>query len=127
MALSVPLRGSRRESPVAQFWVVRPHYVLRNRMSEQTEELRLEGIVRASHRDPGGQGKQFLGAAIECSDGTVWVVTYEEDSQFHTFADRHVVVFGKSYKPTGQHLLGWHGANKLGHFCVTSIRLAEGT
>ena len=29
MALAVPLRGSRRESPVAQFLVVRPHHAMR--------------------------------------------------------------------------------------------------
>ena len=30
MARSVPLRGQRRESPVAQFLVVRPHYITQN-------------------------------------------------------------------------------------------------
>jgi hypothetical protein len=96
-------------------------------MNEQQKEIQLEGIVRASRRDPDGQGKQFLGAAIECSDGTVWVLTYQEDSPFHTFADRRVMVSGEPYKPTGQHLIGWQGARKVGHFRVANIRLAEGT
>ena len=96
-------------------------------MSEQKVEVRLEGIVRASRRDPKGQGKQFLGPAIECSDGAVWVITYEENSKFHKFADQHVVVTGQPYQPVGQFLIGWHGKQKLGHFRVSSIRLAEAT
>lgn len=95
-------------------------------MSEQKKELRVEGVVRASRRNPNGQGKQFLGAAIECNDGTVWVISYEENSPFHAFADKHVVVSGEPYKPTGQHLTGWHGGQTLGHLLVSSIQLAEG-
>jgi hypothetical protein len=97
-------------------------------MNEQKKELRLEGIVRASRRDPSRQGKPFLGAQIECNDGTVWVITYEENSPFHAFADQHVVVLGEPYTPptAEQHLMGRHGGQKLGHFHVSSIRLAEG-
>ena len=95
-------------------------------MSEETKALRLEGIVRASRRDPSGQGKGFLGAAIECNDGTAWVITYQEDSPFHLFADQHVVIVGEPYKPKGQALIRWHG-RQVGHFRVSSIQLVEET
>jgi hypothetical protein len=88
-------------------------------------EIRLEGIVRASCYDPSATGKQFLGAAIECSDGTVWVIDYNEQSQFHAFAGRHVVVFGEPYRPKGQYLIGWEGGKQLGHFRVSTIRVIE--
>ena len=94
-------------------------------MSEQEQEIQLEGIIRASRRDPAAEGKQFLGAAIECSDGTRWVISYDEQSPFHAFADRHVVVTGQPYKPGGQHLIGWSGGQKLCHFRVSDIRLTE--
>jgi hypothetical protein len=96
-------------------------------MSEQEKEVRLEGVVHASRYDPGAQGKQFLGVAIECSDGKVWVIDYEEQSPFHAFAGRHVVVSGKPYSPEGQHLIGWGGGKKLGHFRVSTMRLVEVT
>jgi hypothetical protein len=88
-------------------------------------EIRLEGIVRASRYDPSASGKQFLGAAIECNDGTVWVIDYDEQSQFHALSGRHVVVFGEPYKPKGQHLIGWEGGKQLGHFRVSTIRVME--
>jgi hypothetical protein len=90
-------------------------------------ETRLEGIVHADRYDPGGQGKQFLGAAIECSDGTVWVIDYEEESPYHAFAGRRVVVSGEPYEPEGQHLIGWRGAKRLRHFRVSTMRLVEAT
>jgi hypothetical protein len=96
-----------------------------NEQSEQKNEVRLEGILRAYRRDSRFEDKPFLGAEIECKDGTLWIITYEEDSPFHRFADRQVVVSGEPYEPTGQHLISDGG--KLGHFHVSSIRLAEGT
>src|SRR5512147_3084853 len=70
-----------------------PRWVrLGDHMSEQEKGIVLEGIVHASRYDRSGQGKQFLGAAIECSDGTVWVIDYSEQSPFHVFAGRQVVV-----------------------------------
>jgi len=94
-------------------------------MSEQGKELRFEGIVRAFGYGDGDQGKQFLGAIIECSDGKVWVIDYDEQSPFHAFADRQVVVSGEPYEPSGQHLIGWRGGQKPGHFRVSMMRLVE--
>ncbi len=88
-------------------------------MSEQDNELQLVGIVRASRYDTSFKGKGFLGAKIECSDGKKWVIAYDEQSPFHAFADRQVVVSGRPYKPGGQHLLG------IEHFRVSTMRLAE--
>jgi hypothetical protein len=90
-------------------------------------ETRLEGIVHADCYDPDGRGKQFLGAAIECSDGKVWVIAYEEQSPFHGFAGRRVVAFGEPYQPEGQYLLGWGGGKQVGHFRVAAVRPAEVT
>ncbi len=94
-------------------------------MSEQDEmEVRLEGIVRASRYDPGSQGKQFLGAIIECADGKEWVIDYDEQSPFHAFTGRHVVVSGRPYIPEGQ-CIG--GGQIVGHFRVSTLRLVEVT
>lgn len=85
----------------------------------------MEGIVHASRYDPSDQGKQFLGAAIECSDGEVWVIDYDEQSPFHAFAGRRVLVSGEPYKPgPGQYLFRWQG-KALGHFRVSTMRLVE--
>jgi hypothetical protein len=99
-------------------------------MSGQKKEVRLEGIVHASRYDPSAQGKPFLGAAIECSDGMVWVIDYSEQSPFHAFAGRQVVASGEPYRPDhdkGQFLFGWGGGKKLGHFRVSTMRLVEVT
>lgn len=87
----------------------------------------MEGIVDASRYDPDAPGKQFRGAGIKCSDGKVWVIAYEEQSPFHAFAGRHVVVSGEPYRPEGQALIGWDGAKSLGHFRVSSMRPVEVT
>ena len=94
-------------------------------MSEQGKGVRLEGTVRASRFDPSAHGKQFLGAALECSDGKVWVLDYNEQSPFHAFAGCRVVVSGEPYTPEGQQLIGWRAGKKLGHFRVLTMRLLE--
>lgn len=96
-------------------------------MSDQEKEVRLEGIVHTFAYHPNAQGKQFLGAAIECSDGKVWVIDYREQSPFHAFAGRQVVVSGEPYNPEGQYLNGWGGDKTLGHFRVSTMRLVEVT
>jgi hypothetical protein len=88
-------------------------------MVEQQKELQLEGIVLAS-RYAANKGKQFLGAIIKCTD-RMWVIDYDEQSPFHAFADRQVVVSGEPYEPAGQYLIG----KKLGHFRVSTMRLVE--
>jgi hypothetical protein len=94
-------------------------------MSDQAQKVRLEGNVHASRYDPSAPGKQFLGAVIECSDATVWVIDYEEQSPFHVFAGRQVVATGEPYKPEGQYLIGWGEGKALGHFRVASMRPVE--
>jgi hypothetical protein len=97
-------------------------------MGEQEKEVRLEGIVRASRYVPGARGKQFLGVTIVCTDGKEWVVDYDEQSPFHAFADRNVVVSGHPYDPgRGQQLIGGGGGQSLGHFRVLTMRLLEVT
>ena len=89
-------------------------------MSDQQKEVRFEGIVHASRYVPSVQGKQFLGAIIKCSDGKEWVIDYDEQSPFHAFADRQVVVSGEPYEPASQRLIGRGGGQKLGHFRVST-------
>jgi len=92
-------------------------------VSERNKELHIEGIVRASRYSREGQGKQFLGATIECSEGKEWVISYSEQSPYHVFADRRVVASGESYEPEGQRLMSREGT--LGHFSVSTMRLLE--
>ena len=85
-------------------------------------ETRLEGIVHASRHYPGCH------AAIECSDGRVWVIDYEEQSPFHAFAGRQVVAFGEPYQPGMEaHLIGWGDGRQVGHFRVATMRPVEVT
>jgi hypothetical protein len=86
-------------------------------------EVRLEGVVHAPRHDPDlGPGAP---AAIECSDGKVWVIDYEEQSPFHLFHGRQVVAVGEPYQPEGSHIIGWPRAKQLGHLRVTSLRPAD--
>ena len=107
--------------------MVRPTADVSDHVSDQEKEVRLEGILHACPYDPSAQGKQFLGAAIECSDGKVWVIDYRKQSPFHAFAGRQVVVAGEPYKPEGQHLIGWGEGKTLGHFRVSTMWLVEVT
>jgi len=50
---------------------VRPTVEGADNMRDPERELRLEGIVHASRFDLAAQGKQFVGAAVECDDGKV--------------------------------------------------------
>ena len=93
-------------------------------MSEQGKELQLEGVVRAYRYTPDG-GKQFLGVELECSDGRQWIISYNEQSPFHAFADRRVLVSGEPYKPKGQSPMSRDRNRPLGHFRVTTMRLVE--
>src|SRR5262245_48640888 len=96
--------------------------------SEGAMDIQLEGIVHASRYDANAPGKQFLGAAIECSDGKVWVIDYAEESPFHAFAGRQVLVAGEPFTPGPgtQHLVSW-GDKPVGHFEVSTMRLAKVT
>lgn len=91
-------------------------------MSAQGKKIQLEGTVYASRYDPSALGKQFLGAAIECSDATVWVIDYEEQSPFHVFTGRQVIATGEPYEPDGQYLVAWGEGKTLGHFRVSNVR-----
>jgi hypothetical protein len=97
-------------------------------MSDEEAQIWLEGVVHASRYDPNAPGKQFLGAAIVCNDARVWVIDYEEQSPFHVFAGRQVVVSGEPYRPggQGQYLIRWKGS-ELGHFRVSRMRPVEVT
>ena len=96
-------------------------------MGQQNALQRLEGVVHARHYRVGDHGKQFLGAALECNDGAVWIIDYDEQSPFHNFVGRHVIAYGEPPKPIGirQVLVGWPGAKALGHFCVSTMRVSD--
>ena len=82
----------------------------------------MEGIVHASRYDPNAPRKQFLGATIECGDGKEWVIDYDEQSPYHSFADRQVVVSGEPYQPDGQQI---GGGRIAGHLLVSTMRLVD--
>ena len=94
-------------------------------MHGQEDAGRFEGVVSASHYDFDAPGKQFLGAVLECSDAA-WLLAYDEESPYHAFADRQVVVEGTPYTPEGQRLAAWN-RKALGHLRVESIRVADPT
>jgi hypothetical protein len=97
-------------------------------MSEPEKELQLEGITQVSRPIPGSVGKPFCGVIIKCDDDKEWVVSYDEQSPFHAFADRRVVVSGEPFEPKkGQYLVSGRGPRKLGHFKVSTLRLFEVT
>jgi hypothetical protein len=97
-------------------------------MSDREKKVRLEGTVHAYHYDRNAGGKDFLGAFLECSDGAVWLIDYEEQSPFHAFSGRRVVVAGEPYTPgKGQRLFGWRGGKTTGHFRVSTMRSVEAT
>src|SRR5436190_1029961 len=89
-------------------------------MREQAKELRFEGIVRG-HRG----GKQSLPGptTIECNYGKRWVIDYDEQSPFRAFADRHALVTGEPYTPSGQHMISTDRNRPLGHLNVSTMRL----
>jgi hypothetical protein len=91
-----------------------------------TVETVLNGVIRAQEYVPSEDGKQFLGAIVDCTDGTQWVVDYEEQSPFHLFANRRVVASGKPYIPNRrvQHLSA-AGNRSIGHIDVLGMCLAE--
>lgn len=119
--IEIRLRGAREVSEPN----VRPTVDVGDYMSDQDTEVRLVGIVRAERYDPAADGKPFLGAAVECSDGKVWVVDYSEQSPFRLFAGQQVVVSGEPCQPEGQHLIEWGGTQRPGHFRVSILRLVE--
>jgi hypothetical protein len=89
-------------------------------LSGQEKELRLEGIVLA----PGclSARKGPVVAEIKCRDGAVWVIDYDEQSPYHAFAGRRVVVSGVPCEPPMQHVIGVRG-----HLGVSTMRLVEAT
>ncbi|MFC1573540.1 hypothetical protein ACFL6M_08095 [Candidatus Eisenbacteria bacterium] len=98
-------------------------------MDEHEKTLRLDGIVRASGFASGVQGKQFLGVIIECCDGGEWIVDYDEQSPYHAFADRQVVVSGTPCEVSGRHLSGTTSGRKQGNRRMSTqhlIRTARG-
>ena len=100
-------------------------------MNKQNHELQLDGIVLASAYDHAATGKQFLGAVVECSDGTRWVVAYSEQSPYHVFAGRRVLVSGEAYLPSGQQIIQMDGKRTndgtLRHMRVITMRLVDET
>lgn len=90
-----------------------------------SEPARLDGVVRAFRYDPTG-GKQFLGAWIECGDGTQWILSYDEQSPLHAFADRRVIALGApNVAPGAQQLISLDRSRPLGHFGASSVRVVE--
>lgn len=81
------------------------------------QEIRLEGMAHAT----GNCGARIGGVAtVKCPDGAEWVIDYDEQSPYHAFAARPVVVTGRSCEPPLQHRVC-----VTGHLGVLSMQLAE--
>jgi hypothetical protein len=89
-------------------------------LSGEEEEFRLEGVVPAPGCFTGGQRPWPIVATIESSDGAVWVIDYDEQSPYHAFAGRRVVVWGVQCEPPICHVIGVNG-----HLAVSTMRLVE--
>jgi hypothetical protein len=89
-------------------------------LSGQETELRLEGIVHApgSFSTHGGP----IVASLQSPDGAKWVIDYDEQSPYHAFAGRRVVVSAVPCEPPMQHVLGVRG-----HLTVSTMRLVDMT
>jgi hypothetical protein len=93
----------------------------------------IKGVLRAEGYSSQNEGKQFLGAAIEGADGTVWIVSYSELSPFHALDGHDVIASGELFepKPWAQRLIAWK--NTIGdsvqpqHFNVRTMRAAQPT
>jgi hypothetical protein len=89
-------------------------------------KIRFEGVVDAPYFDP--KTGPLPPAGIQCSDGTVWVIDYHEQSPFRVFHGRKVLARGEPYRPTGAtggYIIGWSGAKEVGHLRIASLRPAE--
>lgn len=89
-------------------------------LSGQEKELRLEGIVHAPGCFSARTGPVV--ATIKCRDGAEWVIDYDEQSPYHAFAGRWVVVSGVPCEPPMQHVICVSG-----HFGVSTMRFVEVT
>jgi hypothetical protein len=98
-------------------------------VSGQKNDHWIDGVIRAKSYSDGAKGKQFLGAVIECSDGSAWIIDYGELSPFHALADHQVIASGEPYRPAGQAVIRWGGrsGDLLRHFRVSLVRPIEVT
>ena len=73
----------------------------------EEKERQLEGIVYA----PGSRSarKGPVVAKNKCRDGAVWVIDYDDQSPYHAFAGREVVVSGVSCAGPAQKVIGVTG------------------
>ena len=95
-------------------------YRLSRPLEENTPEVSLEGTVIA--RNAFGTSGWPVTTEIQCADGAVWVIDYEEESPYHAFMGRRVVASGF---PCGAPL---HCRIMVtGHFAVSRMHLAEET
>jgi hypothetical protein len=90
-------------------------------VNDVEDEVGFEGTLRAFPFKQGAGGKQFLGAIVECDNGERWVLSYEEQSPYHAFAERRVAVKGVPLTPApeSQRLLG------VRHLRASRVRLVE--
>jgi hypothetical protein len=98
-------------------------------MNDCDSFVTLDGIVRARSFVEGESGKPFLGAMIECDDGTRWVIDYNEQTPFHLFANRRVLAIGQPYRPDprAQIIIRTADGGTIKHFKVARLRVAEPT
>lgn len=84
-------------------------------------EIRIKGIFRSYWLDGTGQGQVFLRATLDCSNGMRWAIDCSEDSPFHAFDGREVIVSGEPYETRDLFVAG----KVPDRFCASSMQIAE--
>ena len=111
------------DDPVRRAWDIAantrfgPRRSLSRPLVENAQESQLEGTVvaRGAFRPRRGP----VTTEIQCSDGAVWVIDYDEQSPYHAFTERRVVASGFPCHPPMQHRI-----QVTGHFAVSRMQLA---
>jgi len=95
----------------------RAHRSLWRPLAEDDHEHKLEGTVIARGSFAPRRGR--VTTEINCADGAVWVIDYDEQSPYQAFIGRRVVVSGFPCHPPMQHRI-----EVTGHFAVSRMQLA---
>lgn len=84
-------------------------------------EIRIRGYFRSYWLDGTGQGRVFLRANLDCSNGLRWAIDCSEDSPFHALDAREVIVSGQPCETQDMFVAG----KVPDRFRASSMQIAE--
>jgi hypothetical protein len=90
----------------------------RRPLAENDHERPLEGTVVSRGSFAPRRGP--VTTEIQCADGDVWVIDYDEQSPYQAFIGRRIVASGYPCHPPLQHRI-----RVTGHFAVFSMKITE--